>query len=347
METFDVVVLGTGAPGLTAAIAAHAEGASVGIFEKSEQVGGTTAWSGGMVWVPCNPHMPELGLSDSRDEALTYLASLSHGLIDEKLAAAYIDAGPEMVAFLEAESPATFTIVRGFPDYHPEHPGAKPGGGRSLECPLFSFDQLGPWADKVTIGPQIGRNIAMSETSLGRGAPGGVPPEEMARRQVHDERGAGQGLVGRLLKGCLDRGIEPRTGTAGRELLTEGGRVVGVRLGSPDGEVEVGAHGGVVLATGGFEWDRDLVRSFVRSPMTHPVSVKSNTGDGLRMAMRVGAALGCMPEAWWVPVIEVPKEGYGTVAWQVNGERTRPHCIMVNQTRPAIHERGCELQRVR
>jgi succinate dehydrogenase/fumarate reductase flavoprotein subunit len=86
-----------------------------------------------------------------------------------------------------------------------------------------------------------------------------------------------------------------------------------------------------VLASGGFEWNRDLVRSFVRGPMTHPVSVKTNTGDGLRMAMKVGAALGTMPECWWVPTIEVPKEGYGTVAWQVNGERTRPHCIIVNR----------------
>ena len=331
MDTFDVVVLGTGAAGLTAAIAAHASGATVAVFEKSDQVGGTTAWSGGMVWVPCNPHMAELGIDDSRDEALTYLHSLSHGLIDEKLAAAYIDAGPEMVAFVEAESPVTFSIIPGFPDYHPEHPGAKPGGGRSLECSLFSFDQLGPWADKVTIGPQIGRNISMSETSLGRGAPGGVPAAELARRQQHDERGAGQGLTGRLLKGCLDRGIEPRTEAAGRELVVENGRVVGLRLDTPDGELEVGVRGGVVLATGGFEWDRQLVRSFVRSPMTHPVSVKSNTGDGLRMAMRAGASLGCMPEAWWVPVIEVPKEGFGTVAWQVNGERTRPHCIMVNR----------------
>ncbi len=65
--------------------------------------------------------------------------------------------------------------------------------------------------------------------------------------------------------------------------------------------------------------------------MTHPVSVRTNTGDGLRMAMRVGAGLSNMPEAWWVPTIEVPVEGYGTVAWMVNGERTRPHCIMVNQ----------------
>src|SRR5438105_2891215 len=98
MDKFDVVVLGTGATGLTAAIAAHGAGASsIGLFEKGEQVGGTSAWSGGMVWIPNNHHMAELGVSDSRQEALTYLQSLSHGLIDEKLAAAYIDTGPEMI----------------------------------------------------------------------------------------------------------------------------------------------------------------------------------------------------------------------------------------------------------
>jgi 3-oxosteroid 1-dehydrogenase len=74
-----------------------------------------------MIWVPCNPHMDELGIPDSRDEALTYLNSLSHGTIDEKLAAAYIDAGPEMVEFLEANAPIRFSIIAGFPDYHPEH----------------------------------------------------------------------------------------------------------------------------------------------------------------------------------------------------------------------------------
>jgi len=75
-DTYDVVVLGTGAAGLTAALAAHDQGASVGLFEKSDQVGGTTAWSGGMVWVPVNPHQAELGIEDSREEALTCLQSL-------------------------------------------------------------------------------------------------------------------------------------------------------------------------------------------------------------------------------------------------------------------------------
>ena len=181
-------MLGTGAAGLTAALAAHDGGASVAVFEKADEVGGTSAWSGGMVWIPLTDHEAELGIADSRDEVLTYLASLSHDMIDEKLAAAYVDAGPEVIRWLEANTPATFRIVRDFPDYHPEHPGGKPGGGRSLECPLFPFDELGPWAAKVTVGPQIGRNIAMSETSLGRGAPGGVPVEEM--RAAQDPRRA-------------------------------------------------------------------------------------------------------------------------------------------------------------
>ena len=199
METFDVIVLGTGAAALAAAVRAAAEGASVGLFEKADTVGGTSAWSGGMVWIPVNPHMAELGISDSREEALTYLESLSNGLIDMNLAAALIDAGPEAVTWLEQNTPVRFEIIKDFPDYHPEHPGAKPEGGRSLECPLFPFVELGSWRERVTVGPQLSGNIKMSETSLGRGAPQGVDPAELARRQIRDERGAGQGLVGPLL----------------------------------------------------------------------------------------------------------------------------------------------------
>ena len=206
METFDVIVLGTGAAALTAAIRASAAGASVGLFEKADTVGGTSAWSGGMVWIPMNPHMAELGIEDSREEVLTYLGSLSNGLIDMDLAAALIDAGPEVVTWLEQNTPVQFQIIKDFPDYHPEHPGAKPGGGRSMECPLFPFVSLGSWRERVTVGPQLSGNIMMSETSLGRGAPQGVDPSELERRKIRDERGAGQGLIGALLRGCLDRG---------------------------------------------------------------------------------------------------------------------------------------------
>lgn len=331
MDPYDVVVLGTGAAGLTAAITAHDAGARVAVFEKAERVGGTSAWSGGMVWVPGNHHMAELGLEDSRESVMTYLLSMSHGLMDEELVGAFVDAGPEMLEYLEAKTPAQFQVIRDFPDYHPEHPGAARKGGRSLECPLFPFADLGPWQDRVTVGPQLSGNILMSETSLGRGAPGGVPAQEMERRKLRDERGAGQGLMGALLKGCLDRGIEPVTGARALELLTEDRTVVGVVLETPEGRREVRATGGVVLATGGFEWDRDMVSTFIRGPLERTAAVPTNTGDGLRMAMRIGAGLGNMREAWWVPIIDVPMPD-GTVAgWQVNGERSRPHSIMVNK----------------
>lgn len=258
LRTCDVAVLGTGAAGLTAAVVAHDHGARVAVFEKADHVGGTSAWSGGMVWIPLNHHELDLGIRDTRDEVLTYLQSLSHGLIDEKLAAAYVDTGPEMVAWLEASTPVTFRVVKGFPDYHPEHPGGKPAGGRSLECPLFPFDELGEWADRVTVGPQMVRSLAMSETPIGRAAPGGVPAAEMERRRLRDERGSGQALVGRLLRACLDRGIEPRTGAAARELVLGDGRVRGVRFESADGPFDVAVRSGVVLATGGFEWDAEL-----------------------------------------------------------------------------------------
>jgi 3-oxosteroid 1-dehydrogenase len=330
METFDVVVLGTGAAALTAAIRAADEGAAVGLFEKADSVGGTSAWSGGMVWIPMNPHMADLGIEDTREEVMTYLESLSNGLIDLELAGAMVDAGPEVVSYLEEHTPVRFQIIKDFPDYHPEHPGAKPGGGRSLECPLFPFADLGSWQPRVTVGPQLSGNIMMSETSLGRGAPAGVAPDELERRKVRDERGAGQGLVGPLLKACLDRGIEPRTGMRAVELVQQDGRITGVRFETSGGPVEVAATRGVVMATGGFEWDPELVRAFARGPLVRSASVPTNTGDALKMAMKVGASLGNMREAWWVATIDVPVEGR-TATWQVNGERTRPHSIMVNK----------------
>ena len=331
MDVYDVVVLGTGAAGLTAAIAAHDAGARVAVFEKADEVGGTSAWSGGMVWIPMNGHMAELGIEDRREDVLTYLMSMSHGLRSEELVGAFVDAGPEVVEYLEAKTPARFQVIRDFPDYHPEHPGAARGGGRSMECPLFPFADLGEWQHRVTVGPQLSGNILMSETSLGRGAPGGVPAQEMERRKVRDERGAGQGLVGALLKGCLDRGVAPVTGARALELVTEGGSVVGVVLETEEGRREVRATGGVVLATGGFEWDRDLVTTFLRGPLERTAAIPTNTGDGLRMAMRIGAGLGNMREAWWVPIIDVPMPDGTTAGWQVNGERSRPHSIMVNK----------------
>src|SRR5262245_10925381 len=328
-ETFDVVVLGTGAAGLTAAIAASEGGARVGLFEKADKVGGTTAWSGGQVWIPNNPHMADVGVKDSRDNAITYIMSLSRDMIDRRLVEAYVDAGPEMVALLEAKTPVQFYAVPGMPDYHPEFPGGSPGGGRTIECPIYPFDELGPWADRVTPSPYYANpHITMSETPLGKAVPEPPSDEEIARRKIHNERGCGQALVGRLLRACLDRGIEPRPSTAARELVLDGGSVVGVVLESGE---EVTARKGVILATGGFEWNDDYRRAFLRGPMSHPVSIQTNTGDGLRMAMKAGAMLGNMREAWWVPVAAVPAEENPMERLLVMGQRTLPGSIMVNK----------------
>ncbi|MGE0668807.1 MAG: FAD-dependent oxidoreductase [Sphingomonadales bacterium] len=332
MQEYDVVVLGTGAAGLTAAITAAEGGASVGVFEKHDQVGGTSAWSGGQVWIPNNHHMKDHGIEDSREKAVTYMMSLSRGLMFQDLTEAYVDAGPEMVRFLEERTPVQFYSVKDMPDYHPEFPGGSPKGGRTIECPIYPYDELGEWASRVTPSPYYPNpHITMSETPLGKSVPQPASAEEIARRKIRNERGCGQALIGRLLRGCLDRGIEPQTEYAAKELIMEGGAVAGVIFDTPDGEVRVRARKGVILATGGFEWNEDLKRAFLRGPLTHQVSIKTNTGDGLKMAMKAGAMLGNMREAWWTPVASVPVEENSMERMMIMGQRTMPGGIMVNR----------------
>jgi 3-oxosteroid 1-dehydrogenase len=324
---YDVIVLGTGAAGLVAALAATEEGATVGLFEKADAVGGTTAISGGTVWMPCNPHMnPD---SDSRQEALDYLSSLSLGLIDPEIAEVIVDEGPRTISWLERITNLRFSSLPGFPDYHPENPGGKVG--RSLDPDLFPFDRLGEWSDKVVVG-QRNPHVRLSDLPIGGGT-GFIDDATQAARLQHDERGCGGGLVGALLEALLQRGVTPILRSQATDLIVEDGRVVGVELKTDKGAVVVRARRGVVLATGGFEWDADLVNQFLRGPMTSPASPPTNTGDGLRMAMRVGADLGTMSEAWWVPTLEAPgDEAFGRQrAHLVLRERTLPGSIMVNR----------------
>lgn len=332
MSEYDVIVLGTGAAGLAAAARAAADGVKVGLFEKAEKVGGTSAWSGGTCWVPLNRKGLEAGVVDSREQVLTYLDSLSHDMLIPETIEAYVDNGHLMLDWFEANTCFRYEPVLGFPDYNPEHPGGLPEGGRSIECPLFPFEELGEWADRVTRGYQISGTYRMSESSMARNKPNGGPDAaEFERRKIRDERGAGQAIVGHLLKACLDLGVEPVTNARATRLLTDDGAVTGVVIEHADGTVEEAhARGGVIIATGGFEHNAELKRSFTRGPLPRTVAVPTNTGDGLIMSMRVGAGLGNMREAWWVPTIDVEVPGWGTVTWQVNGERSRPHTIMVN-----------------
>src|SRR5262245_55783899 len=122
----DVVVLGSGAAGLVAALAAADAGADVGLYEKADGLGGTTAMSGGMVWIPANPQARALGVDDSVEDGVRYLMSLSHGLADEALVRAFVETGPEVVAWLERVTPLRLRVLEGYPDYQPDHPGGRP-----------------------------------------------------------------------------------------------------------------------------------------------------------------------------------------------------------------------------
>jgi succinate dehydrogenase/fumarate reductase flavoprotein subunit len=327
-QAYDVVVLGSGAAGLTAALAAATRGARVAVFEKAELLGGTTALSGGTIWIPANQPARAAGVEDSREQGLAYLASLSNGMILPELAEALVDGGPRFVDFLTEHTEIRLRLVRGYPDYHPEHPGGLPGGGRSIEPALVSFAGLEEWSERIA--GDVRRSL-IAETPLGGGT-GVVPPDLFAERAAAQQEGLGRALIAGLLRACLKHGVEIATRSRGVRLLADQGAVTGVELENPEGEKTVGASA-VILATGGFEYDPDLVRDFLRGPLTRPVGAPTNSGDGLRMAMRIGARLGNMREAWWSPVIVFPgvRRDGGVNALLSARERALPGSIMVNR----------------
>ena len=170
-DSYDVVVLGSGAAGLTAAFTAAREGARVAVLEKHDRIGGTTSWSGGHVWIPNNPYMAEIGAPDGVEEAMTYLMSLGRGIVDERLVRAFVENGPRMAGYLEKHGGVRFFAVPGLPDYYPSHPGGKPHGGRTMGTELFAFDDLGDWKDRVETSPYYPSDFRMDETSIGAAVP--------------------------------------------------------------------------------------------------------------------------------------------------------------------------------
>jgi 3-oxosteroid 1-dehydrogenase len=320
----DVVVLGSGGAGLTAALTAVVGGASVAVYEKAATVGGTTAVSGGIVWVPAHRRSPtgELTVED----AMRYLEAQSLGAMDADLVETFVRTGPDMLDFVEAHSELQFDVAEGFPDYKPELPGGRPSGGRSHNARPFDLDRLGEWSDRITSFPVDFSNV-------------GIDAETRARihASVDDVDGnycvAGTALIAGLLKGLLDHGVAPVTDARAVELIAADGRIVGVRITHDGSDIRVRAHRGVVLGTGGFEWDERLVEAYLRGPMHGPVSPPNNTGDGLRMAMAHGADLANMGEAWWVPIVQIPGDtidGHQR-SRSVRLERTRPRSIIVNR----------------
>lgn len=328
----DVVILGSGGAAMTAAIAAYDFGAKdVVILEKTGMVGGTTAMSGGMLWVPGNHHQIEAGIEENDEDVVTYLDTLAPGALDPDTLMAFMENGPEMIRYFADKTPVRFRTFTDFPDYQPYVPGAKADGGRSLDNEAFSFERLGKWATRVNPS----KMAYPLRGSLMEAITGSLNEAALAEREAGDYRGLGQALAGSLFKAVIDREIPVQFEKRARRLVKDGDRVIGVVAEDASGrDFTVRARRGVVIATGGFEWNQALVKTFLRGPLTGPVSVPENEGDGLLMAIEAGAQLGNMQNAFWMQsVLEFQPQHRAAKPNYLLGsdERARPGAILVNR----------------
>ncbi|HEU0169326.1 MAG TPA: FAD-dependent oxidoreductase, partial [Chloroflexota bacterium] len=314
-----VIVIGSGASGMAAALAAATQGASVTVMEKAAKLGGTTAWGGGGIWIPGNPYTAAEGLPDTMEDALLYLRSVGLGDSDPALADRYVRQGVRVVAATEQHAGVHWNTIYRFPDYHAELPGGRSQGGRSLEI------------DSVKVGPamvaEMRPNPYGAVAASRREIDAGIDQAELARREREGIAGKGVGLAAAMCLAVRQLGGSVLTGRRVERLIAPDGAVRGVEAGGETFE------GPVVIASGGFERDPALVRTFLRGPMAAPGSPPTNQGDGLRMGMAAGAMLGNMSEAWWAPALSVPGE---TVDGQpfhrlLFGDRAQPGGIIVDQ----------------
>lgn len=340
----DVVVLGSGGAALTTAIRAADEGAEVIILEKSDLVGGTTAFSGGIPWIPNNRYMKEVGIEDSYDEAKEYITRLTGGgEPDPSLVDLYISEGTKMIDYLYEKTPVRFSVPRGYGDYYAENPGGK-NEGRSLDPKPFALTELGEWEHKIRRNP-IFPPLTLEEG--GASDPTNADFSLVGERMEKNITTMGRALIGGLFKSVLDHGIQTMVSTPGKELVMDGdGAVVGVRAKQDGKDVFIGARKGVMIASGGFEWNEELVNTFLKGTVTHPQSPAYNEGDGLIMAMEAGAALGNMGNAWWSPAFVDPTIEYeGKVYNQIDSpSRTMANSIMVNNSGKRFVNEGATYQ---
>lgn len=331
----DVVVVGSGGAALTAATLAHDAGAEVLILEKAGMLGGTTAVSGGGVWLPGNHLMAEAGISDSREDALAYIRRVAGGSEpDPELLEVFVDNAPRVLRYLEDHTPLK-THISPLPDYYWPWgiPGNRPMPARCVEADPYPVRKEMPeWADRL-----VSRGTLMSlgaATTLTEDLSPKTPEllEELRRREAEDIRPKGAALIARLFKGLLERGAETMLETPARHIVVDDtGDVVGVVVEHEGKPVRIGARKGVVLACGGFEWNSELVRAHIGYDVK-PLSPPNNVGDGLAMAMSAGAKLANMNSYWGTPVMFDPEISRdGELVPQFEWGRGAPASIVVNR----------------
>jgi succinate dehydrogenase/fumarate reductase flavoprotein subunit len=327
----NVLVVGSGAAALVAAIAAHDHGARVRVVERSDLIGGTTAVSGGGMWIPLHHHVREAG-PDTREAVLDYIRAASLGRSDDTRLVNFLDNAATILKYLEDNTPLR-TEEFLMPDYRQEKPGSKPLG-RCVEASLWDPAALGSCRTRIRPGHVFAAPALVGEftqwSALLR--PENAPMDLISERLERGLVATGNALVGMLLKGCLDRGISVEVGTRVVELIKDDGRLTGVYAERDGKPVQLGASV-VVLACGGFEWNRRLRSAFLPGRIEHPNSPPFNKGDALLMAMQVGADLDNMTETWGFPSMVVPNETYegAPLSRLCFAERHAPHSMIVNR----------------
>lgn len=331
----DAVVIGSGSAAAAAALTASVAGLSVWILEKSDRLGGTSAMSGAGTWIPANHHAQAAGIEDSPEEALTYLRATGPAgwrETEDGLWRALAADAPEMLRFIEAHTPLRFALTNE-PDPYADAPGGK-AVGRMLSPRPLSRRILGPYAAKLRRST-LPHLFTYQETL--EADPYHHPVRAVLKlwprllwRKLTASRGQGNALMAGLLKGCLDHGCRLSLSTRALKLLTdESGRVTGVLAEQEGRRITFAAARGVVLATGGFEWDKDLLARHFPGPAGRLSSPRSNEGDGQRMAEAIGAKLDRMDQA----------NIYASLPTRYDGQRhgmpatfhVDPHAILVNR----------------
>jgi 3-oxosteroid 1-dehydrogenase len=338
-DEYDVVVVGSGAAGLTAAMAAAHRGLSAVVVEKAAHFGGSTARSGGGIWIPNNEVLRHDGVPDTPEAARSYLQAIIGDVVDPARIDAYLERAPEALSFVLANSPLRMQWVPDYSDYYPEAPGGRLGG-RSIEPRPFNGKKLG--ADLANLEPDYGKaplNVSVTQADyrwlnlITRQWKGKVRTLRVGLRWIIAMLLRRRLLVrGQSLAACLRLGLS-RAGvplllqTALVDIVLSDGRVTGVTV-EHDGHRRVlRARHGVILACGGFEHNAEMRAKYQRAPIgtEWTVGAKANTGDGIMAGAALGAALDLMEDAWWGP--SIPLSGG---PWFCLAERTLPGGIMVN-----------------
>lgn len=336
----DVIIVGSGAGGLTAALRAKFRGLDPLLIEKTPKIGGSSAYSGGALWVPNNHVSKAAGLEDSPERALTYLeaivppGSVRASTRERKLA--YINESPKMVQFLEHIG-FKWHAAKNYPDYHCLQPGSTPFG-RVIEGQVFDLKKLGDWRNIMRL-PEDPAPICYTDQ---------IPPIYRVGSNMKDFMKAsrimtrtmlralfgqkavtfGKSLVGQLLYLNKQQNTEIWRETGLVDLITdEAGTVIGV-LAERDGKtLRLGARNGVLLSSGGFAKNSAMREYFQQKGRYTPWSVAApgDTGDAITAGQRVGAAVDMMDAAWWIPMIIVGEKPVFDLS-----VRSFPHSIVVD-----------------